>query len=359
MEKESKKERLVDFLRTQRLKVKPISGANMREVADPNEAVAFMFDVPTNDGSDTAVVVSIDDKNYLNMFFNSDAHESKKFTKILPEIKRFGVLNKLYFNGEDLDSVGDYMKKRDTDMKKKRDEIDILSEAYRALSPVRSAGDHVPTVKIVIEHNRRMSPDEQRFRSINRIFIENTVGERILAPVRETSLARVFARVIAEGDLPHGQRWNHVEQLCEEFAKIRDFVRATKNRIDESELVGLGHQHYQHLKETLQRLAAHRGYTQYFDNWQPTLTEDNDSSISLDEISEGADSRVVQAMPILYRLQKQQSHQRVQESMKKRGKKTQTVVAESRHVSSLESWADSVIYDRLLESIDNESVKKN
>ena len=332
MDENSRKEKLVDLLTMHKFKYKPIA-SNTRDIADPNEAVAFLFDVYVGKTQEpVTVVVSIDDENNLNVFFDSRAHESQKFKKFVPAVGRFAVMNELKPNFESLDLVQNYLKKRKKQMREKENEV-ALNEGYRAISSQRSQGDHVPSVKIIIEHNRKLAEGEQRFRSINRIFIENTLGERILTPVRETSLAKIFARVIAEGDLPHGVRWQHVEQLVEEFQKIRNFVRATKDQINEHELVSVGRSHYQTLRETLSRLAAHRGYNQYFENWQPNLNED--TPVDIAQLHEdGTDPRIVEAMPILYRLQRSQ---------------TRETVSESREVQALESWANSIIYGPIME----------
>lgn len=334
---DTKKQRLTDLLTTNRIKYRP-KGVNLRDVGDDDEAVVFEFDVVGDLDQPSVVSVGMDDDNVMTVFYDNGALSSKRFTALLPQLKKFAVDNDMRFDVDNEDRIGHYMKKRKQAMK---DEGKMLGEGWAPLSSQRSVGDHVPQVKIIIEHNRKMGDGEQRFRSINRIFIENTVGERILTPVRETSLAKPFARVIAEGDLPHGQRWQHVEQLVEEYTTIRGFVRATKHQMNEHALVKVGRGHLQTLRETLQKLSGHRGYNGYFESWQPTLTEDNSTPDLSTLVESGEDPRIVEALPILYRLQRSQSSK---------------PIVESREIASLESWADGVIYDHIME--DDEAKKK-
>jgi hypothetical protein len=110
---------------------------------------------------------------------------------------------------------------------------------------------------------------EQRYRNINRIFLENQLGERYLLDTEAD--IRVYARHIAEGGKVNGMLWNHIGSLCEEYNKMAGFVRATRNgQFNESaqQLVNEGLAHYQSLRESLSRLTGKRGYNAYFENWR-------------------------------------------------------------------------------------------
>ena len=191
-----------------------------------------------------------------------------------------------------------------------------------------SYNDAVPNVKIVIQHTRQIEEGEQRYRNIAKIFLENSEGERFLAPTIKPGVARVYGRLIAEGDKPHGERWNHVTSLVEEYQKMGAFVRATRNgQFNESaqRLVNEGINHYQGLRETLSRMTGHRGYNTYFESWTPSLMEDETEENNLNElfVQETLDPRIESVMPILNKLQKK--------------------VAEMKEVGELSEWADSLI----------------
>jgi hypothetical protein len=202
-----------------------------------------------------------------------------------------------------------------------------------------SYNDAVPNVKIVLQHTRQIEEGEQRYRNIAKIFLENSEGERFLAPTIKPGIARVYGRLIAEGDKPHGERWNHVTSLVEEYQKMGAFVRATRNgQFNESaqRLVNEGVNHYQSLRETLSKMTGHRGYNTYFESWTPSLMEEEVEESNLNElfVQETLDPRIESVMPILNKLQKK--------------------VAEMKEVGELAEWADS-----LLEAPGAETLKHN
>ncbi len=208
-----------------------------------------------------------------------------------------------------------------------------LGEGYHPMGKKASYNDAVPNVKIILQHNRGLEEGEQRYRNVAKIFLENQDGERFLAPTTRPGIARVYARHIAEGGVPNDERWNHIKSICEEYNKMAGFVRATRNKeFNESALplVQEGANHYGNLRETLSKLAGHRGYHAYFESYTPPLMEDeDDTNINELFVQETMDPRIESVMPILSRLHK---------------KVSETAVPE---VDSLAEWADSVINEKL------------
>ena len=323
------KAELESLLKTNRIRPKKI-GKNMKEVTLPSEAEVFQFHVSDGDENHT-VTIGIDEQNTLTLMFDDAAAKTDQWRSLFPKIKYFTVSNQMKFDTENQDRLDTYMAKRKQQMTKKNRS---LREGYYALGKQRSVGDHVPTVKIVIEHDRKLAETDQRFRSVARIFLENSVGERVLCPTKRPSLARVFARVLAEGDLPYGQRWQHLEQLVEEFRKVSGFVAATRNhQLSENSdsVISVGRAHHQSLKETLKKITGHRGYHQYFENFTPMIVETND--VALEKITEiyserDVDPRIIEAMPILYRVKSQS--------------KPEAII---REVQSLQEWTADVMID--------------
>jgi hypothetical protein len=206
-----------------------------------------------------------------------------------------------------------------------------VAEGYHPMGKKASYNDAVPNVKIVLQHNRALEEGEQRYRNVAKIYLENAEGERFLAPTTRPGLARVYARHIAEGGVPNDDRWNHIKGLCEEYNKMAGFVRATKNKqFNESvqSLVNEGVNHYNNLRENLNKLTGHRGYNMYFESWTPTLMEDEGSDdISEMFMSSSLDPRIESVMPILSRLHKN--------------------VSEAKEVNELSNWVDDLISETL------------
>ena len=203
----------------------------------------------------------------------------------------------------------------------------LAMEAYYPMGKKASYSDAVPQVKIVLQHTRQVEEGEQRFRNVAKIFLENEQGERILAPTTRPGIARIYARHLAEGGMPHDDRWNHVGSLVEEYTMMAGFVRATRNgQFNESAqgLVEKGVAHYQALRESLGKMTGHRGYNAYFESWAPPLMEDDGDVTNLSElfVQENLDPRIESVMPILSRLHKP--------------------ITEMTEVVELAEWADSI-----------------
>jgi hypothetical protein len=302
-----------------------------KEIPTPEEAEVFQFNF-IKDGEDYGkVTISIDGMHKLCIYYSDEVADSEKeethgedesWYKVLNQLKRFSQKYQLSFELKNVDHLKHDMAKREYMKKQER-----ISEGYYPMGKKASYNDAVPNVKIVIQHTRQIEEGEQRYRNIAKIFLENSEGERFLAPTIKPGVARVYGRLIAEGDKPHGERWNHVTSLVEEYQKMGAFVRATRNgQFNESaqRLVNEGINHYQGLRETLSRMTGHRGYNTYFESWTPSLMEDEVEENNLNElfVQETLDPRIESVMPILNKLQKK--------------------VAEMKEVGELSEWADSL-----------------
>jgi hypothetical protein len=303
-----------------------------KEIPTPEEAEVFQFNF-IKDGEDYGkVTISIDGLHKLCIYFSDEVANSEKeeshgedesWYKVLNQLKRFAQKYQLSFELKNVDHLKHDMAKREYMKKQER-----ISEGYYPMGKKASYNDAVPNVKIVIQHTRQIEEGEQRYRNIAKIFLENSEGERFLAPTIKPGVARVYGRLIAEGDKPHGERWNHVTSLVEEYQKMGAFVRATRNgQFNESaqRLVNEGINHYQCLRETLSRMTGHRGYNTYFESWTPSLMEEEVEENNLNElfVQETLDPRIESVMPILNKLQKK--------------------VAEMKEVGALSEWADNLI----------------
>jgi hypothetical protein len=303
-----------------------------KEIPTPEEAEVFQFNF-VKDGEDYGTVtISIDGLHKLTVYFSDDVANSEKeesesddisWYQLLNQLKRFSQKYQLSFELRNVSNLKHDMAKREY-MKKK----ESIAEGYYPMGRKASYSDAVPSVKIVLQHSRQIEEGEQRYRNVERIFLENEQGERFLAPTTRPGIARVYARHIAEGGKPHDDRWNHIGSLCEEYSKMAGFVRATRNgQFTEStqKLIAEGINHYQALRESLGRLAGHRGYNAYFESWTPPLMEDDSDTSNINElfVQETVDPRIESVMPILSKLQKK--------------------ISEMSEVNELSEWADKLI----------------
>jgi hypothetical protein len=319
------------------------SEGDVTPIEDEADVFRFTF---TKDGEEYGkVYVTVDNSKKLKIYYDDDVTESPSgmtpgsqyndtwygFTEFL---KRWAMSNQLGWEPTDKDQLEGDMARRNHVKKQEN-----MMEGYYPMGKKASYSDNVPNVKMVIQHTREIQEGEQRYRNVAKIFLENAEGERILAPTTKPGIARVYARHIAEGGVPNDERWNHIKGLCEEYSKMAGFVRATRGKQFNESAQGLiesGVNHYNSLRESLSKLAGHRGYNMYFESWTPPLMEDDSDTSSITElfVQETMDPRIESVMPILSKLHK--------------------TVAEMREVDALAEWADS-----LLEAPGAETLKHN
>ena len=301
-----------------------------KKVAIPDEAEVFQFDFIKDGENYGKVTASIDGLHRLVLYYGADvanspksAEDGESFTHLLKHLKRFAKNKQLGFELSDQDDLEPDMAKRE------HTKSQGLNEAYYAMGKKASYSDNVPTTKIILQHTKQIEEGEQRYRNIAKIFVENANGERFLVPTNKPGLARVYARHIAEGGTPYDERGHHITSLCEEYGKMAGFVRATRNKqFNESaqKLVVEGISHYNSLRETLHKMSGKRGYTEYFNNYNPPLMEDEEQTdLSEMFMSSSLDPRIESVMPILSKLSKNIAE-----------------TAEIAEVKELEDWADSI-----------------
>jgi len=327
---------LYNLLKVRGYQPVPLDSKNQRVPASQaSDVIQFTF---TKDGEDYGKVwVTIDDAANVIVYYDEEQQESPSsatpgvdyddsWTGFLKHLKQWAQRRQLSFELSNKDRLGDDMRQRDYYKMKER-----LGEGYHPMGKKASYNDAVPSVKIILQHNRALEEGEQRYRNVAKIFLENQEGERFLAPTNRPGIARVYARHIAEGGVPNDNKWNHIKSICEDYSKMAGFVRATRNgQFNESaqEFVTEGVNHYNSLRETLHKLAGHRGYQAYFESWTPTLMEDElDESINELFVQEMVDPRIESAMPILSRLKKP--------------------VTEMEEIDTLAEWADGIINEKL------------
>ena len=279
----------------------------------------------TIDSSQNLVIYYDDDVADLDQ--NSSGTHADSWMGLIQHLKSWAQRRQLSFELKNKNHLTGDMAQRAHMKKEEQMNEGIVKEGYYPMGKKASYSDNVPSVKIVLQHTRQVEEGEQRFRNVAKIFLENEQGERILAPTTRPGIARIYARHLAEGGMPHDNRWNHVGSLVEEYTKMAGFVRATRNgQFNESAqgLVEKGVAHYQALREALGKMTGHRGYNAYFESWAPPLMEDDGNVTNLSElfVQENLDPRIESVMPILSRLHKP--------------------ITEMTEVVELAEWADSI-----------------
>ena len=327
--RESVNVELNDLLTTKGFKVKPLSSSGENAVV-PEKAEAFEFNFKSGDKNYGTVDITIDDQNNLIVYYNTavtraldEDEDNGGWVSFIRQLRSFAVRRGLKVKLDDLDNIDSDMAVREHNRK--------LDEGYYGTRQTSYSDNGPAAIKMIIKHNKALDENDARYRYVERIFLENEHGERVLVPSTRPGIGRVFARHLAEGGLHNDERWNHITEMVEDAKKLSGFVRATKTKqFNESvqRIVTEATEHYKSLRETLKRLTSVRGYNNYFESWSPTLMENSDDS-SLMELfkNSSVDSRIESALPVLNKLN--------------------LSITEDADTSMFENWADNILDEML------------
>jgi len=329
---ETLQDQLYNFLKTQGFRPTRLnSSGKLVPLGSMADVIKFNFKMNDIDYGqvyaavlDANVVLWVED-SVLDSPNHSENSDEMSFNEVSRYIKDWAHDYQLGFERDDIENLEDEMAKREETKK--------LKESYHPVGRRISLNDSVPNVKIKIQHSKNMEEGMQRFRNVEKIYLENVDGERFLLNTKKPGIARIYARHIAEGGKVNDDRWNHINNLVEEYTNMAGFVRATRNgQFNESTqvLVSEGVEHYLKIRESLQKLAGKRGYNTYFENWTPTLNEDmgiGQPDLAEMFMSSSIDPRIERAMPVLMRIHK--------------------VSGKLDEVTELEEWTESIISEKL------------
>lgn len=264
----------------------------------PEEATGFNFVFRVGDKKYGSCHIAIDNINNLTLFYNNSSFDkvSREWLNFIEELKSFGRENDLRWKTDNLDSLPHYY------IREKKNSS--LNEGYYG-TKTTSYHDSTPqSVKLIIRHNKSLDENDQRFRHVERIFVENEIGERFALVTKRPTIGYIHAINISNGGNPYDERGKHINQLEEDYVKLSGFIKATKNnQFNESlnTVISQAVQRHTELKETIKKLKSKRGFANYFENWKPMLVnEEQDISVLENAfLQKSIDPRIHAALPVL------------------------------------------------------------
>lgn len=296
---------LEEFLRGCGVKNIQPADVDGKPISDPEVAEQFKFNYRNGNKTYGTAVLTVNGGT-VTVYYNSNSMRGSDptdsgWTDFLANLKDWALRSGQHvFKTANLDDLDRDMKR----IKKVRREEKILESWWGNKNT--SYGSGAPTVKLVIKHTKQLGEGDLRYHHIDRIFLENSIGERILVPSKKPSVGRAFARHIAEGGQYNDERWNHIKELAEDAGNLGGFLRATKHGgygTGVQDMLGEAEEKYTGIRSTIRRLSSKRGYDNYFESWQPTLLEaDGQCDYSDLFTSRSIDSRIERAIPTLQRL---------------------------------------------------------
>jgi hypothetical protein len=281
-----------------------------KSASNPSETEVFSFDFTTQSGNDYGtVVIMLGDDNNLEVYFGDNVGKSMEGTdkrewfSFLEQLKHFSTRNLMSFGLKNLNRLR-YSMQGQAALK------EGLFESWRGNRTV-SYNDKPEAVRLMIRHKKPIGEGDARYRYVESLYVETTDGERFKLPFTKLSGGRAMVEHVRNGGRPYDARGQHIASVVEELNVLSRFRRANQGQIFEgntAELISETNAYYENLNRVLKGLSTHRGYTNYFESWNPAEITEQDvviESIKNLFVRETIDTRIEQALPVLARIQRQ------------------------------------------------------
>jgi hypothetical protein len=281
-----------------------------KPAAKPDETEVFSFDFTTTSGNDYGtVVIMLGDDNSLEVYFGDNVGKSmegsdkKEWFSFLEQLKHFSTRNLMSFGLKNLNRLR-YSMQGQAALK------EGLFESWRGTRTV-SYNDKPEAVRLMIKHKKPIGEGDARYRYVESLYVETADGERFKLPFTKLAGGRAMVEHVRNGGRPYDARGQHIAAVVEELNVLSRFRRANHGQVFEgntAELISETNAYYENLNRVLKGLGTHRGYTNYFESWNPAEITEQDvviESIKNLFVRETIDTRIEQALPVLAKIQKQ------------------------------------------------------
>ena len=275
-----------------------------KPVVKPEDAEMFSFDFETKNNNYGTVVILLDDENNFECYYgdnvgkNIEGEDKDTWYDFLLQLKTFATRNLLSFNLKDLDKLK-------YSMQGMAAINEGLFEGWNGTKHT-SYNNKPGTTRLKIVHSKAIEEGEQRFRNIEKLYVENAEGERFKLPFTSLVAGRAMARHVAEGGTPYDVFGLHIVETVREANVLAKFTQATRAITEEDgeqfDVVEAGRERYKTLRQRLKSLAGKRGYHAYKENWNPATIDEGVAD--MDKLHkmftrETIDSRIEEAFPFL------------------------------------------------------------
>jgi hypothetical protein len=309
MAQQTPQKQLFDLLVTKNFDPETLD-VNGKPAANPAEADIFSFDYTTNTGNDYGtVVIMFANDNDIQMYFGDNVgrgmeqEDKTAWFEFLSQIKQFATKNMMSFSPKDLNRLK-YSMQSMAAMK------EGIFESWTGTRTTSWNGR--PTeARLMIKHKRPLGETDARFRYVESLFIETAEGERYKLPFTKLSGGRAMVEHIRQGGKVWDVRGQHITEMVNELSVLSRFRRANHGKIfegDTAQLVERTNAYYETAQKTLKNMSHNRGYTAYFESWNPLEVSEEEVMIeSLKHlfVTQSLDTRIEDALPLLARIQQQ------------------------------------------------------
>ena len=281
-----------------------------KPASDPSKAELFNFDFRAESGKDYGtVVIMLGDDNNFEVYFGDnvgrtmESQDKDDWYQFLQQLKHFAVKNFMEFSPKNINRLR-YSMQGQAAIK------ESLFESWTGTRTTSWNGKQTEA-RLMIKHKRPLGETDARFRYVESLFIETAEGERYKLPFTKLSGGRAMVEHVRQGGRPYDMRGQHIAEIVEELNVLSRFKRANQGKIfegDTAQLVEQTNAYYETAQRTLKSLSTNKGYSNYFESWNPAeITEQEVVIEGLKHlfVTQSIDTRIESALPLLAKIQQQ------------------------------------------------------
>lgn len=275
---------------------------------NPAETEVFSFDYTGKSGNDYGtVVIMLADDNDMQVYFGDnlgkgmEGEDKTEWFNFLGQLKNFATKNLLTFSPKNLNRLR-YSMQGQAALK------EGLLESWTG-TRTTSWNGKPQEARLMIKHKRPIGENDARFRYVESLFIETAEGERYKLPFTKLAGGRAMVEHVRNGGKVYDARGQHITEMVTELNVLSRFRRANHGKIfegDTAQLVEQTNAYYESAQKTLKSLSHKRGYTTYFESWNPNVITEEEAVVEGLKhlfVTQNLDSRIEDALPLLARIQ--------------------------------------------------------
>jgi hypothetical protein len=249
------------------------------------------------------------DDNDMQVYFGDnlgngmEGEDKKQWFEFLYALKHFATKNLMSFSPKNLNRLRYSM----------QGQAAIKEGLFESWTGTRTQSwNGVATeARLMIKHKRPLGENDARFRYVESLFIETAEGERYKLPFTKLSGGRAMVEHVRNGGKVYDARGQHITEMVTELNVLSRFRRANHGKMfegDTKDLVEQTNAYYESAQKTIKSLSHGRGYTAYFESWNPNVITEEEAVVEGLKhlfVTQSLDSRIEDALPLLARIQQQ------------------------------------------------------
>ena len=282
--------------------------ASGKPVSNPSDAELFSFDYKGANKNYGTVVILLGKENDLQIFFGDNLGKTMEpgdkdsWYDFLAQLKKFATRNLLNFKVNNLNKLKYTMQG-----------IAAINEGlfegrYYGKKDVSYSDHDNKRAKLMIKHSRNIGPNEQRYKAVESLFVENSDGERFKLPFKNLLGGKMMRTHVAHGGTPYDAFGRHISDIVREMNTLGRFCAATRNKTYEEKgaaMVEAATRHFKDLKRKARQMVSNRGYGRAIEEFDPGAVRESELAADVLRdwfVEQTVDSRIEEALPVLEKI---------------------------------------------------------